>query len=104
MLKNENAIFEISSDASFEKCCLEIFALQYRNNPVYRRWAELLKTAPGIVTRSTEIPFLPIEFFKNLQVITGDVTESTLSFTSSATTSSLPSRHFVKDPALYEKS
>ena len=48
-----------------------------------------------------EIPFLPISFFKNHVVRTGEWTPETV-FESSGTTGVVTSRHFVRDPALYK--
>ena len=48
------------------------------------------------------IPFLPIEFFKQHRVVTGNPGHSIV-FESSGTTGQTPSRHFVSDPDLYQQ-
>lgn len=58
---------------------------------------------PEKVTALEQIPFLPIEFFKSHQVMTGNF-KSKVVFSSSGTTGSVTSAHFVKDQMLYEKS
>jgi hypothetical protein len=55
---------------------------------------------PEKVSALEQIPFLPIEFFKSHQILTGHQTPELL-FESSGTTGSVPSRHFVVDPDLY---
>lgn len=104
MLKNENIIFETALDAGFLKLSLEIFNFQYENNRVYKLWVDLLKVQPEGVKEIEQIPFLPIEFFKNFNVVSSPVNSKTVVFTSSSTTSQLPSTHYVNDITLYEKS
>ncbi|MBC7892305.1 MAG: acyl transferase, partial [Sphingobacteriaceae bacterium] len=56
---------------------------------------------PARVTHYSQVPFLPIEFFKTQRVLSGTPAVA-LSFESSGTTGQLPSRHFVADPLFYE--
>lgn len=100
---NQERIFSISSAEEFEKISLQVFKFQYRENLVYRRFCDLLKISPEKVKRLREIPFLPIEFFKSQKVMTGN-TAPAITFTSSGTTGSNTSKHFVRDISLYEKS
>ncbi len=58
---------------------------------------------PAAITKIEQIPFLPISFFKTHQVTTGTFSPQ-LIFTSSGTTTTVNSQHFVKDISLYEKS
>lgn len=96
-------IFEIRSNAEFESLALKIFKYQYRENLVYHEFCRHLKHSETTVKRVSEIPFLPIAFFKNRKVITGTGT-SEITFTSSGTTGHLTSEHYVKDALLYQKS
>lgn len=86
---------------NFEKLALEVFNYQYSLNPVYQQYVNYLKTDPQSVNRIQKIPFLPIEFFKTHNVITGNLNPK-LVFESSGTTSAQTSKHFVYDPGLYE--
>lgn len=104
MLKNENTIFNIVSEKDFLKHSLDIFNFQYKYNAIYKQWVDLLKLKPAGVSQLEEIPFLPIEFFKKHQVVSSPITENTIKFTSSATTSQLPSTHYVNDIGVYEQS
>jgi len=101
--KYSQDIFSISSETEFESIALETFQFQYRNNSVYREFCEHLGTNEFDVNRIQKIPFLPISFFKSRKVISETKTPKTV-FTSSGTTGSQTSRHFVKDLGLYEKS
>lgn len=104
MLKNENSQFDIASTEEFSAKALALFRQQYTLNPVYRAWVDYLKVKPTAVASPDAIPFLPIETFKNHVVATYPVHENTTVFTSSATTSQQPSRHYVLDTAVYETS
>jgi hypothetical protein len=50
------------------------------------------------------MPYLPVGFFRDHSVVTGPMPSDPTIFTSSSTTGSLPSRHFVTDPELYRNS
>lgn len=82
---------------------LDLFRYQYRHNALYRAYTDALHIRPGNVNDLTDIPFLPIQFFKTHPVVTGEF-EPELVFESSGTTQTVNSRHLVKDAALYERS
>ena len=96
-----NKIFSCNDKATFEALALELFDYQMENNPIYAPYAALIlkgKTPANIC----EIPFLPIEFFKQEQIICqGKRVEEV--FLSSGTTGG-QSKHLVSDLSLYEKS
>jgi hypothetical protein len=98
-----SGIFSIKTAADFERCCLAVFRLQAERCAVYRQYIALLGVTPARVCRAEDIPFLPVAFFKTQRII-GDGQEAQIVFTSSGTTGSQPSRHFVADAGLYEKS
>ena len=100
MLKEQ--IFSIKSKSDFEDLTMKIFQFQYINNPIYQRFCNLLGKSKNSVNSINEIPFLPIEFFKKETVLSHQKIEKT--FTSSGTTGSVTSKHFVSDVKLYEKS
>ena len=96
-----NKIFSCNDKATFEALALELFDYQMENNPIYAPYASLIlkgKTPANIY----EIPFLPIEFFKQEQIICqGKGVEEI--FLSSGTTGE-QSKHLVADLSLYKKS
>jgi len=96
-------IFSISSQKQFEKIALKVFRLQYDNNAVYRTFCEHLKVDKQDIKLVSQIPFLPIQFFKSHDIVTGNHTIQA-TFTSSGTTGSATSRHLVTDLSLYESS
>ena len=96
-------IFSIQTDADFVQAALQTFGYQYQHNKVYQRFCTLLGRTPDKVRQLTDIPFLPIEFFKSEAVYCGNERPTTV-FTSSGTTGSQTSRHYVKDLAVYQQS
>ncbi len=96
-----NNIFE---QYSFdESVAISLFHYQYENNEVYNKWCKLLNVDPSGISQTERIPFVPISFFKTHQVTTGAFSPQVI-FTSSGTTTTINSRHFVKDVSLYEQS
>ena len=96
-------IFDISSAKQFEKTALKVFRFQYDNNAVYRDFCNLLNQNKQSVKSLKQIPFLPIQFYKSHEVVSNSDIPKTI-FTSSGTTGSITSRHFVTDINLYEQS
>lgn len=100
---NKEAIFGIHTPREFEETALRIFRFQYDDNPVYREFCTLLQRTPTEVTTLSDIPFLPVEFFKTHRVITGYSPVEGV-FASSGTTGSTPAKHYVTDLSYYRKS
>ena len=98
-----NRIFEISSEAEFNLLALEIFQFQYQNIAVYREFCDFLHVVPAEVSNITEIPFLPVELFKYKRIL-DHRSESEFIFSSSGTTTSEPSKHYVANLEIYRKS
>lgn len=98
-----NRIFQIKDKKEFERISLEVFSFQYNNNPIYNQWCNLLNRGPKNVKSLTDIPFLPISFFKTHRVVSFK-NNTQLFFKSSGTTSSQTSKHYIYDIKLYEKS
>ncbi len=96
-------IFTIATPRDFNLKAIQTFNFQYSRNKVYRQFCDLLRCHPGSVDRVEKIPFLPIDFFKNKEVVSSK-TKAEAIFTSSGTTGTKPSKHFVTDLALYEES
>jgi hypothetical protein len=92
------------SAASFEEMSLQLFRYQAENCPPYADYLAALGRHPSTVHTLTDIPFLPIEFFKTHEVRTApaDWTPQE-TFLSSGTTQQQRSRHLLRDPALYRQ-
>jgi len=96
-------IFRIRNNSDFDECALRIFNYQFSNNPVYHSFVTSLGRDPSEISTPDKIPFLPVEFFRNHKVITGNFPVKMI-FESSGTTGILPGRHYVNDLGLYEES
>ena len=96
-------IFDIKSSLEFENKAIEVFKYQFENNLVYRSFCDLLCKHPCDIKKIKDIPFLPIEFFKSHEIKISSKKTSKI-FTSSGTTGSNLSKHFVTDLNVYEKS
>ena len=99
----QETIFNIKSEVQFTKIALDVFKHQFKNNKVYRSFCDLIHKHPSDVTKVEQIPFLPIQFFKTREVLSS-VEEIDEIFTSSGTTGSITSKHFVTDINLYKES
>ena len=102
MLSSDD-LFTISTKKQFEKIALKTFRFQYENNIVYKKFCDYLKTEVTNVKSLTQIPFLPIQFFKSHQIVSNTNTFQE-TFTSSGTTGAITSSHFVTDVTLYQQS
>ncbi|WP_417871663.1 acyl transferase [Winogradskyella sp.] len=98
-----DAIFNIKNNAEFEVLALDIFRFQFENNGVYRSFCDLLYKHPSDIKSLTEIPFLPIQFFKTHDVLSSRAKVEKI-FTSSGTTGSTTSKHQVTNLSIYEES
>ena len=98
-----NSIFNISTENDFTKAALQVFKHQFENNKTYRSFCDLLYIHPADILKIEEIPFLPIRFFKSRKVLSSNDEVQEI-FTSSGTTGSVKSHHFITDINLYKKS
>lgn len=96
-------IFDILTEQDFLNASLKTFYYQYENVEIYRKFVDYLKINPKEVDSLTKIPFLPIEMFKNHQILDKNVTAD-LFFQSSGTTQMNLSKHFIADEKIYQES
>ena len=95
-------LFNIKTEIEFEDLALEIFDFQKSNCSIYNDYVRLLgrENSKSI----SEIPFLPIQFFKSHEVLSKPKTGNETLFLSSGTGSISRSRHLVSDVSIYEQS
>jgi phenylacetate-coenzyme A ligase PaaK-like adenylate-forming protein len=99
----QKRIFKIKSKTDFWETALEVFNYQYDYNFVYQNFIKKLGKDPSDIKTPYQIPFLPVELFRNHKIITGDLPVEMI-FESSGTTGIIPGRHFVTELHLYEES
>jgi phenylacetate-coenzyme A ligase PaaK-like adenylate-forming protein len=97
----KSSIFQINNQ-NFEEAALSLFHFQYHNNRIYNLYVNYLNINPSDVKSLDAIPFLPIRFFKNHSVISGDFSIAHI-FESSGTTQTETSKHFIEDLQFYEQ-
>lgn len=97
------SIFSVESDQDFQKITLDVFHHQAVENVVYAEFIERLGKKKDLIKTIADIPFLPIEFFKNQKILCGNATPEIV-FSSSGTTGQITSKHPVKDVSIYIQS
>jgi hypothetical protein len=95
----ESEIYTVNGH-SFADIALRIFRFQAEHNSVYRSFIQHLRIDVSAITTVEQIPFMPISFFKEHSIKTGNW-EPELVFTSSATTGTRVSRHEVASLDFY---
>ena len=101
-------IFKIQSDSEFNQFAIKVFHYQYQKNLIYNAFVSHIfqrkKQNISSIQHYTQIPFLPIEFFKFHTITCFSVTPDTLFFESSGTTQNNLSRHYIFDESIYKES
>ena len=87
---------------SFEKLAIEFFHHQRKYNQVYKKFLSFFQRDFSLVNNVATIPFMPVSFFKNNIIKTGEWEEE-LIFESSSTSGTIPSKHYVKDIKHYSE-
>ena len=96
-------IFGLNSEEDFNHWALKTFHFQAKNNPVYQQYIQLLRTNTSSLIHYTQIPFLPIQFFKTQDILVSG-SKLQITFSSSGTTGMVNSKHYVPDISWYEES
>lgn len=99
----EKQIFEVNSPDGFNGLALIIFHFQYKKNPVYHKFVDFLRVDISQIGHYSQIPFLPIEFFKQHKILVDDFQAEEV-FLSSGTTGAQNSKHYVAKADVYTKS
>ncbi|GLR16286.1 LuxE/PaaK family acyltransferase [Portibacter lacus] len=86
--------------ADFNAFALEVFRFQHEYNSTYRSFCDLLGINPLQITSPEQAPFLPISFFKNYVIKTGQW-KGDVVFGSSGTTGSIRSKHHIRSEEFY---
>jgi hypothetical protein len=103
MRPGKQQIFSIETEAQFKDAALQVFHYQAEACHVYKSFINGLAIDVASVNHFTQIPFLPISFFKSQQVLSSkDPVQVT--FSSSGTTGVTTSRHLVTGTSWYEES
>src|ERR1700681_358378 len=93
-----------SSEGNFESLAQELFVYQFERNSAYQAYCKAQGLTPALVQRWQDIPAVPIGAFKSAELATFPVGQAAALFQSSATTTGIQSRHYIKDLRYYEAS
>ena len=97
-------VLNIENESDFQKVTLDVFRFQAVNCAPYAQYLSLIGCDVSSVDTVEKIPFMPIELFKTHKIYyNSDTSDSQLQFTSSGTTGSVQSIHYVKESIIYEK-
>jgi phenylacetate-coenzyme A ligase PaaK-like adenylate-forming protein len=88
------------NEANFEDIALQLFRYQATNNRIYKHYVDSLGLDIVKIASINQIPFLPIEFFKTQDIVSGNWLPE-VEFTSSGTSGLANSRHKVSDLSFY---
>ena len=81
--------------SQFEDLALELFHFQAIENEVYKRYLKARKIDLKTVASVQTIPFLPIRFFKDFPVVSGNLADFSSFYSSSGTTGMITSKHYI---------
>jgi phenylacetate-coenzyme A ligase PaaK-like adenylate-forming protein len=96
-------MLSIRNNQEFDHLALEAFQYQFEHIEVYQSYCRFRGIDPAKIHSADQVPFLPVEFFKNHRIIPTRL-GSQLIFTSSGTTGTINSRHYVASRDVYHAS
>ncbi len=85
----------------FEDFALELVQFQAQTNPIYGAYLQARKINPAGIQKLEDIPFLPIQFFKDASVFCGSTDAITQTYSSSGTTGTITSKHLLWSEEFY---
>jgi len=97
----KNQLLSINKQ-TFSENALKLFRFQVNKNFGYKSFVEKLNIPIATITSLEKIPFLPVSLFKSHKILLNDY-ETENYFSSSGTTGSVRSMHYVPDMELYAK-
>lgn len=99
-IKSFRKVIVSVDQSNFEANTIELFKYQAHHSPIYNKYLQFLKVNAIGVSKVTDIPFMPIEFFKHHPIQTASW-KPQCHFESSGTTGSKRSRHLLDDLGFY---
>ncbi len=85
----------------FDDFALELAQFQARHNPIYSAYLKARKIQASSIKKLEDIPFLPIQFFKDSLVYCGNPESATQVYSSSGTTGAITSKHLLWSEEFY---
>jgi len=85
----------------FDDFALELVQFQARHNPIYGSYLKARKIEVPSIQKLEDIPFLPIQFFKDSLVYCGNPNSASQTYSSSGTTGMITSKHLLWSQEFY---
>ncbi len=85
----------------FDDFSLELFQFQARQIPIYGAYLKARKIEAPSIQKLEDIPFLPIQFFKDSLVYCGNPNAASQTYSSSGTTGMITSKHLLWSQDFY---
>ena len=93
----------VKKDANFESLAIKTFRFQAEYNATYKAFIDLLKINPDSISDYKDIPFLPVEAFRDHNVTTGEFAPEIIYRSSGTTNSGKRSEHRVRTVDWYNE-
>ena len=93
----------VLKDSSFEKLAIKTFRFQAEYNTIYKTFVDLLKINPASISDFKDIPFLPVEAFRDHNVTTGEFAPEIIYRSSGTTNLGRRSEHRVRTVDWYNE-
>ncbi|MBT2756825.1 long-chain fatty acid--CoA ligase [Mesobacillus foraminis] len=93
-----------ASDGDFNQLALRIFSYQYKNNLPYQAFCRQKGKTPRLVKTWRDIPFVPINAFKEVPLTCTDPEEAEAIFMTSGTTKGVRGKHYHPNLRIYDLS
>ena len=90
-------------EEGFQELALDIFRFQYQHNKVYKNFTDLLHVHPEDVIDYRDIPFLPVESFRDHVISTGVFTPEVIYRSSGTTHAKSRSKHLIRSLDWYHE-
>ena len=95
----KNALYT-EQQLNFDAFAKQIFTYQADANPIYQKYLKAINFTANQISQISDIPCLPIIFFKNQQVVCTD--NNCSNFFESSGTNGISSKHFYDDISWYD--
>ena len=94
---------DVQQDSNFESLAIKTFKFQAEYNSTYKKFIELLNINPASILEYKDIPFLPVEAFRDHNVTTGEFEPEIIYKSSGTTDSGKSSEHRVRTVSWYNE-
>lgn len=99
--KSFSEVIKNLKSEDFDSTALALFRFQASENQIYKKYLDARHIKVKDVSQVEDIPFLPIRFFKDHPIVSGDLARFSGFFSSSGTTGMITSKHYFWSESWY---